>query len=258
MNNGGIKKLNGRQNCQKQVDRRQTAPRKYDEKMTNQVSRKEMLIKSQESRHQMNNPRMSHDYRSTCFGCGLEGHYKRNCPEVFCFYCGKRGHMKKCCSFYSSYLSTRTSINSQASNFTKMNSSHEGYVEIINKKNEEVCEPQKKVDYLVLEEFNSYKVRIEKSLKELEAALSILKKNSEALSAGAGKTEFTVKSMKESFERLGKDHIGMANAYDKSRKDIDIAFDRIKGLENFVSSLQQDFGYLQCSTGDGRRNGHWR
>ena len=255
MNKWGMEKINWREIYQKKVDGRQTEPRKDDEKMTNQVTKKEMLTKNQESRPQPSSLKMKPNQRSSCFGCGLEGHYKRNCPEVYCFYCGKRGHMKKCCSFYSSYLSTRTSLNSssEAIYFTEKKLEN-SKMKII----EEVRDPQKKDDYLLMKEFNSYKARVEKSLKELEAALLSLKKNSEALTVSVGKTESTVKNLKESHVRLEEDHIGMACAYDKSRRDLDIAFDRVKNLEDFVFSLQRDCEFLPPSSGGVGRNRPWR
>ena len=214
MINGGMKKINGRQKYQKQDDRRQTAPRKYDKKMTDQVTNRNIHTRNQKTEDQTSSFKMNPILHLSCFGCGSEGHLKRNCPKVYCFYCGKRGHLKRCCSFYSSYLSTRASLGSEAIKDSKINKKLIN-LECSNRKSIEIIsQPQKKEEYLLIKEFNSYKDRIENALKDLEAALSSLKKNSEALSKDLSKVEKTTRNVVESHDRLEEDHIAMASAYE--------------------------------------------
>lgn len=259
MINGGMKKLNGRQKYQRQVDRRQIAPGKHDRNMTNNVNSKKMQTRNQETSNHTNSLRMNPVKRSFCFKCGLEGHYKRNCPKLYCFYCGKRGHMKKCCSFYSSYLSTRTSLSSCCEGNYDTKNKELINLEYSNRKIiEEASDPQKKEEYLLIEEFNSYKERIDKALKEFEAALSSLKNTSETLTTDVRKIELFTRNVEESHFRLGDDHIAMASAYDKTRRDLDIAFDRIKDLEDFACTVEQDCEFLRPPSRDGGWNRHWR
>ncbi len=119
-------------------------------------------------------------------------------------------------------------------------------------------ETQRIDDYLLIKEFNSYKERVEKTLRDLETALSSLRKNSEALSATAGNTDSALRIYSETLTGLVGSHNSLAITYDKSRKDIDVAFDRIKGLENIVSDLEQNCDYLLSFEGGGDRNRHWR
>jgi hypothetical protein len=36
--------------------------------------------------------------RAACYNCGMEGHIKRECPELICFGCGEKGHSVNTCT----------------------------------------------------------------------------------------------------------------------------------------------------------------
>jgi hypothetical protein len=170
MNNGGFNKLNNFRYPEQTEVRRQYDPRKDNRNMPIGMVKNE---KHQQKRScgltSAVSSQVPNSY-SLCFQCGQVGHFKRNCPNLVCFYCGKKGHVKKCCSFYSSYLQTRSSSTSLASTISNVT------IKELVKVKEEDRAPQKIDNFLEKKVYHEYVEKTDKTIKSLEAAIEQLKK----------------------------------------------------------------------------------